>query len=97
MQNVRMVQQPSVGGSESKHEGPWPECVSMTGSECSRLIQTYAEDVRGNVQILNVNTMVTMDFRTDRVRIFVDDDGIVARIPRRGLKQKRNAPSRISD
>lgn len=30
------------------------------------------------------NAMVTMDFRTDRVRVFVDDEGKVVREPHLG-------------
>ena len=67
-----------------KREGPWPECLGLGGTDCQRLIETYAEDVRGNVFIVPMDSFVTMDFRTDRVRIFVDESAIVTKIPKRG-------------
>jgi hypothetical protein len=76
---------PLIGGTESKREGPWPECVGKTGAECKTLIEaTGSSDLKGNVQIIPEDFMVSMDFRTDRVRIFVDGDGIVDKIPHRG-------------
>ena len=56
----------------------------MSGDDCKHVIETYAEDVRGNVFIISEDSMVTMDFRTDRVRIFVDGDNVVTQIPGRG-------------
>ena len=56
----------------------------MTGAECVRYIETYADDVRGNVHVLAPDAMVTMDFRTDRVWVRVDDQGLVNAVPRRG-------------
>jgi hypothetical protein len=76
---------PLIGGTEAKREGPWPECVGQTGAECKTLIEaTGSSDLKGNVQIIPEDYMVTMDFRTDRVRIFVDGDGLVVKIPHRG-------------
>jgi hypothetical protein len=80
-----IVRMPLIGGTESKREGPWPECVGKTGEECKTLIEaTGSSDLKGNVQIIPADFMVTMDFRTDRVRIFVDEDGLVVEIPHRG-------------
>jgi len=56
----------------------------MTGDECVRYIETYADDVRGNVHIVEPDMMVTMDFRTDRVWVRVDQDGVVSEVPSRG-------------
>lgn len=73
-----------IGGASINREGPWPQCVGMDADECKRMIQTYASDVRGNVVILSEDAAVTMDFRTDRVRIFVDEKNVVTHIPGRG-------------
>ena len=75
-----------VGGSESRREGPWPACVTdhMTGADCVRYIETYADDVRGHVQVVEPGMMVTMDFRTDRVWVWVDEEGLVQAVPKRG-------------
>ena len=75
---------PMIGGASTNREGPWPQCVGMSGDDCKHVIETYAEDVRGNVFIIPEDSMVTMDFRTDRVRIFVDGDNVVTQIPGRG-------------
>jgi hypothetical protein len=37
-----------------------------------------------NVVAINENSPVTMDYRTDRVRVFVNDKGIVTRVPTTG-------------
>ncbi len=80
-----IVRMPLIGGTESKREGPWPECVGKTGEECKTLIEaTGSDDFKANVHIIPEDFMVTMDFRTDRVRIFVDGDGLVVKIPHRG-------------
>jgi hypothetical protein len=81
---ARIVRMPMRGGAESNREGPWPECMGLSGEECRTLIQATASDLRGNVFIMPENSMYTMDFRTDRVRIFVDGDGIVVKSPHRG-------------
>lgn len=74
---------PLIGGSHAaKKEGPWPKCVGMTAQECRRYILAYAEDV--TIQVLPQDSMMTMDFQTDRVRILVDEGGIVTQIPSRG-------------
>jgi L-rhamnose mutarotase len=80
------VPQSKIGGSESLHQGPWPECLNMLSSDCIKHIATYAEDLRKsqNFQIVQQDMMVTMDFSPNRVRIYVNDSDIVIQIPRRG-------------
>jgi hypothetical protein len=75
---------PLIGGSDAtmNREGPWPSCVGMSGEACQAMIESMANDV--TVQVVSQDAMVTMDFRTDRVRIFVDDSGVVTRTPSRG-------------
>lgn len=65
-------------------EGPWKDCVGMKGEEAREKIQAEASDVK--VQIVPHDSMVTADYRTDRVRIFVDESGKVARAPNRGWR-----------
>jgi Potato inhibitor I family len=83
---VRTVPQSMIGGNESKHQGPWPECLNMVASECITYIETYAEDLRSShkIYVIEPDMMVTMDFSTDRVRIYVDENNTVIQIPRRG-------------
>jgi Potato inhibitor I family len=75
-----------IGGTEALHQGPWPECLDMSSTNCIRYIETYAEDLRISQQIKVVppDVMVTMDFNPKRVRIYVNESDIVIQIPRRG-------------
>jgi len=65
-------------------DGPWPECVGMGGEDCVRLIEANAPDLKGNVFVVPHDSMVTMDYREDRVRVWIDENGIVAKPPGRG-------------
>lgn len=65
-----MVQQPIIGGAGANREGPWPQCIGLSGQQCVRLIEANAEDVRGKVFIVPADSMVTMDFDTSRVRVW---------------------------
>lgn len=67
-----------------KHQGPWPDCLGLGGEDCQHIIEKYAPDVKGNIYILPEDGIVTMDYRTDRVRIFVNSEQMVIKIPDRG-------------
>ncbi|KAM7526374.1 hypothetical protein LguiA_016276 [Lonicera macranthoides] len=69
---------PLGGGS---NEGPktWPEVVGMAAEEAEKKIKE--EMPRALIKIIPQDHFVTMDYRTDRVRIFVDPSGKVARPP----------------
>uniref|UniRef100_A0ACD5Y3C2 Uncharacterized protein n=1 Tax=Avena sativa TaxID=4498 RepID=A0ACD5Y3C2_AVESA len=58
----------------------WPELVGKSIEEAKKIILEDRPDVK-TVEVFPVGTIVTEDFRLDRVRIFVD---IVAEIPRIG-------------
>ena len=76
-----------VGGSPQtiNREGPWPACVGMAGATCSAMILSMATDLQAeNIIIMDQDSFMTMDFRTDRVRIMVNEQGVVTRIPGRG-------------
>jgi len=64
-------------------KGPWPCCVGMSGTECQVYIESKAPDLEV-VEIVGENDLVTTDFRTDRVRIFVDESGTCVEVPMRG-------------
>jgi Potato inhibitor I family len=70
--------------NEVSSQGPWPECVGKTGQECVALIEEQAPDVKGNVFVIPYGSMVTMDYRSNRVRVFVDEQGVVVKPPSRG-------------
>lgn len=63
-------------------QGPWPECKGMEGEECCELIHGFDKEIECNV--LAEDSMVTLDFRPDRVRVFVNEEKVVVRTPGRG-------------
>jgi hypothetical protein len=60
----------------------WPEVVGQTGEEAKQKV--LADRPGLNVQIVNELSPCTMDFREDRVRIFVNNDNKVVAPPRTG-------------
>ena len=66
----------------------WPELnlVGSTGEDAkfAILAATTTKEEEMNVFILPEDSMVTMDYRTDRVRIFVNEEGKVVRQPKIG-------------
>jgi Potato inhibitor I family len=60
----------------------WPELVGMPGEEAVLIIQQENPSIT-DVQLVPHDAMVTMDYRTDRVRVFVnyDEQQTVARPP----------------
>merc|ERR1712151_1129178 len=64
-------------------QGPWPCCLGLTGEECEVYIEGKAPDLT-EVSIILEGSVVTTDFVTTRVRIYVDENGIVTLVPRRG-------------
>jgi hypothetical protein len=61
----------------------WPELVGKTGEEAKSLILRERPDIR-EVHILPSDSIVTCDFRVDRVRVFTAAGGKVASTPRVG-------------
>ena len=60
----------------------WSGLVGKTGEEAKAII--LQEDSTLNVDIMPQDSMMTMDYRQDRVRIMVDDHGIVVSEPHKG-------------
>ncbi|KAL3536430.1 hypothetical protein ACH5RR_004891 [Cinchona calisaya] len=70
------------GGGVLGERKQWPELVGLSSEEAERRIK---EEIPGiNVQVIPPDSMVTMDFRIDRVRIFTDSSGKVSRAPMLG-------------
>ncbi|CAN1135183.1 Subtilisin inhibitor 1 [Linum perenne] len=69
--------------TSSSEKVEWPELVGLTAEEGESKIK---EEARAGVQVhvIPANSFVTMDFRQDRVRLFVDADRKIARAPRIG-------------
>ncbi|XP_019051913.1 PREDICTED: inhibitor of trypsin and hageman factor-like [Nelumbo nucifera] len=60
----------------------WPELVGMNGEVAAAIIANENPKVR--VGIIPEGRMVTMDYRCDRVRIWVDQYGSVKQVPKIG-------------
>ncbi|KAK6164529.1 hypothetical protein DH2020_001393 [Rehmannia glutinosa] len=57
----------------------WPELVGRNGEEAAAVIENENQNV--NAIVLKDGTPVTADFRCDRVRVWVNDYGVVIRAP----------------
>ncbi|KDP42134.1 hypothetical protein JCGZ_03191 [Jatropha curcas] len=57
----------------------WPELLGANGQAAAALIEKENGNV--NAIVLNERSPVTPDFRCDRVRVFVNDCGVVVRVP----------------
>ena len=57
----------------------WPELLGKNGQEAVNIIKK--ETGFSHVMAIRAGSMVTMDYRTDRVRVYVDKHGIVTRTP----------------
>jgi hypothetical protein len=58
----------------------WPEVVGKTGEEAKEII---SKDTAGKIEVHVVPQLspCTMDYRTDRCRVFVDDNNKVVHPP----------------
>lgn len=67
-------------GGNGSGKSAWPEVIGLTAEEAERKIK---EETSANtrVHVVPHDSFVTMDFRTDRVRIFVDSSDNVVRSP----------------
>jgi hypothetical protein len=65
-----------LGATGRENKTSWPEVVGMSIKEAREII--LKDMPNANIQVLPVGSLVTQDFRPDRVRIFVD---IVAQTP----------------
>lgn len=63
-------------------EGPWPECVGEDGEACCVMIENCNPTL--DCHTVPEGSAVTMDYREDRVRVFVDGQNIVVETPGRG-------------
>ncbi|XWS59852.1 hypothetical protein CRYUN_Cryun08bG0157500 [Craigia yunnanensis] len=72
----------SLLGSNTAPKMEWPELVGLIPEEAERKIK---EDMpRVQIQVVEANSFVTMDFNQGRVRLYVDPSGKVQRPPRIG-------------
>ncbi|XP_066355429.1 subtilisin inhibitor-like [Miscanthus floridulus] len=72
----------AAAGAGGAPKDSWSEVVGMSSEEAKKKIK---EDKPGaDVQVVPADAFVTMDYNTDRVRVFVDSNDKVARAPRIG-------------
>ena len=64
---------------EKNTEGPWPECIGLTGEECKAYILSQEPNLAGNVFIA-----YPRKFNYYRIWIYVNESGLVAESPGRG-------------
>ncbi|KAJ6931273.1 hypothetical protein NC652_014688 [Populus alba x Populus x berolinensis] len=57
----------------------WPELVGINGEAAAKIIESENPKVR--VSIVEEGMVVTQEIRCDRVRVWVDKNGIVKDIP----------------
>jgi len=69
---------------EGNSQGPWKECLGMTFDDCKAVIAQAAPDLKNAIFEIPPDSMVTMDYNTHRVRVYVDEQHIVTRVPQRG-------------
>jgi len=60
----------------------WPELVGKTGDEAAAAVKADRPDV--TVEVKEEKSPCTMDYRVDRVRIFVNADKKVVSAPQTG-------------
>jgi len=61
----------------------WPELVGKTGDEAKAAVQSDRPDIT-TIEVMGEKSPCTMDYRVDRVRIFVNDEGKVVSPPMTG-------------
>ena len=57
----------------------WPELVGANGQEAARTIEKENKNV--DARVVREGTIVPLDFRCDRVWVWVNDNNIVTRVP----------------
>jgi len=60
----------------------WPELVGKTADEAKQVLEREAPGRR--IVVLRPGMCITADYRTDRIKVWLDADGMVARPPRIG-------------
>ncbi|GMI66468.1 hypothetical protein like AT2G38870 [Hibiscus trionum] len=65
--------------SETPAKKSWPELVGTKGESAKETIEKENSDL--NVVVLQDGSATTKDLRPDRVRVFVDENGLVVRAP----------------
>lgn len=76
------IRQGTIMSASKDPPSSFPSLNGVEGEEAKKIIEKEFPSL--SVQVVPEDSMVTMDFREDRVRIFVNADGKVARAPMLG-------------
>lgn len=68
---------------DAEQRTAWPELVGLEGNQAKSQLEASLLPGK-DIMIVPEDSMVTMDYRTDRIRIFVNKEGKVARPPALG-------------
>ncbi|KAK2440130.1 subtilisin inhibitor CLSI-I [Trifolium repens] len=66
-------------GTNNPTKTSWPELVGVTAEEAERKIKE--EKSGAEIQVVPPDSFVTADYRTQRVRLYVDESNKVIRTP----------------
>ncbi|EXB55549.1 Glu S.griseus protease inhibitor [Morus notabilis] len=66
--------------SNSQGKNSWPELVGMNSDVAEKKIKSENPSVT-SVNIVPEGSFVTMEIRSDRARVWVNENGIVTRVP----------------
>ncbi|KAF6992961.1 hypothetical protein CFC21_009931 [Triticum aestivum] len=81
-----VVKKPEGGNTDSgdhhNQKTEWPELVGKSVEEAKKVI--LQDKTEAQIVVLSVGTVVTMEYRIDRVRLFVDSLDKIAQVPRVG-------------
>lgn len=88
--NTLLISSILLGGAAALQDGEimantrteFPEVIGMTGDAAKATLETEFPTM--NIQVLPYGSMATMDFREDRIRIKLDENGVVSKAPRIG-------------
>ncbi|KAI3913587.1 hypothetical protein MKW92_043243 [Papaver armeniacum] len=76
---MKMSENPIKMTSECPGKNSWPELVGFYGETAARIIERENPNV--NAIVLLEGTPTTLDFRCDRVWVFVNEAGKVVQTP----------------
>ena len=77
------VMESQNNNNNNNNKSSWPELVGQPSTSAMEVIQKENPTI-AHVDIIPDGSMVTMDYRTDRVRVFVAPDNTIAQAPHMG-------------
>jgi hypothetical protein len=78
-QVIYAVPPPEFSSSGCPSASSFPQVIGLSGTKAKAVIEE--EEPCLTVAIIPEGSLVTMDYRIDRVRIFVNGEGVVETIP----------------